>query len=179
MNISQPTTLTTAAVVAVIFLSAIGCNGAAQRAVEQAEAQVKQIAADLDARTTETGVYVRVKEGEIKENDPWGTPVQVSYSQGGVAEMVSVRSAGPDRQFHTDDDLVAGGMAANLKGIGEGIKKNTEEPQPRRPRVSSKGPWKASKNRSRRRCHSRRRKTAMRMRKLKMATNKVCSFDHA
>ena len=40
---------------------------------------------------------------------------------------MSVRSAGPDREFHTADDVVAQGVAANLKGIGEGIKKNAEE----------------------------------------------------
>ena len=31
------------------------------------------------------------------------------------------------REFDTKDDLVAEGMAINLKGIGEGIKKNVEE----------------------------------------------------
>jgi hypothetical protein len=41
--------------------------------------------------------------------------------------MVRVRSAGPDREFDTKDDVVAEGMSANLKGIGEGIKKNAEE----------------------------------------------------
>jgi hypothetical protein len=129
MNISRHSVSVAATVVAGFFLSAIGCdNGAAKRAVvEKAEAQVRRIAADLDKSTTETGVYVRVKEDEIKEDDPWGTQVQVSYSQGGVAEVVSVRSAGPDHQFNTNDDVVAQGMAANLKGIGEGIKKNTEE----------------------------------------------------
>ena len=128
MNTSRHSVSMTATVV-VFCLSVIGCdNGAAKRAaVEKAEAQVRRIAADLDKRTTETGVYVRVKEDEIKENDPWNTQVQVSYSQGGVAEVVSVRSAGPDGQFHTNDDVVAQGMAANLTGIGEGIKKNTEK----------------------------------------------------
>jgi hypothetical protein len=93
---------------------------------EKAEAQIQRLADDLDSKTTETGVYIRVKDGEIKETDPWGTPVKVSYSQGGVAEMIEVRSAGPDREFHTSDDLAAQRMAANLKGIGEGIKNNAE-----------------------------------------------------
>jgi hypothetical protein len=112
-----------------IFVVVAGCdNGAAKRAIiERAQAQVRRISADLDKRTTETGVYVRTKEDEIKEEDPWGTQIQISYSQGGVAETVNVRSAGPDRAFHTNDDVVAGGISANLKGIGEGIKKNTEE----------------------------------------------------
>lgn len=111
-----------------IFLAAIaitllaGCREFAR--IEQAEAQVRRIVADLDQRTTKTGVYVRVKDGEIKENDPWGVPVQVSYAQGGMAEIVHVRSAGPDRQFQTRDDIHEQGIAVNLKGVGEGIKKN-------------------------------------------------------
>jgi hypothetical protein len=111
---------------ATCLLMATGCGDSAARR-EKAEAQVRRIAADLDKKTTESGSYVRVKEGDIMESDPWGTRVQVSYEQGGVAEVVSVRSAGADREFHTDDDLVALGVAANLKGIGEGIKANTEE----------------------------------------------------
>src|SRR5205085_5760550 len=104
----------------IFLVQAIGCDdgAAAHAAGERAQAQVRRIAADLDSRTTETGVYIRVKENEIKEHDPWDTPVQVRYAQGGVAEVVSVRSAGPDRQFHTADDVVAQGMATNLKGIG-------------------------------------------------------------
>jgi hypothetical protein len=101
-----------------------GCGD--DRSREKADTQVQRLADDLDAKTTETGVYVRAKEGEIKETDPWGTRIKVSYSQGGVAEMIEVRSAGPDREHHTSDDLVAQRMAANLKGIGEGIKKNVE-----------------------------------------------------
>lgn len=108
---------------------ASGCDdGAARRAaIEKAQTQVSRIAADLDQRTTDSGVYVRAKAGDVKETDPWGTPLDVSYSQGGVAEVVTVRSAGPDGEFHTTDDVMAQGMAANFKGVGEGIKKNAEE----------------------------------------------------
>lgn len=111
------------------LLAASGCDGgAAQRAkIENAESQVARITEELDQRTTKSGVYVRASEDEIKEKDPWGRRLKVSYSQGGVAEVVSVRSAGPDGKFQTDDDIVAQGMAANLKGIGEGIKNNVEE----------------------------------------------------
>lgn len=115
----------------VTFLALGGCNDgqakARRAAVEKAEAQVRRLADELDAKTTETGVYIRVEEGEIQEKDPWGTPIDVTYAQGGMAETVTVRSAGPDTEFHTDDDLVAQGTAANFKGIGEGIKKNAEE----------------------------------------------------
>jgi hypothetical protein len=116
-------------IVFVVLAIGPGCRQLVdQRAnIEKAQAQVRRVAEELDKRTTETGVYVRVDEDDIKETDPWGTRVKVSYSQGGVAEMVVVRSAGPDREFQTDDDLTAEGMVANLKGIGEGIKKNAEQ----------------------------------------------------
>lgn len=89
--------------------------------------QVERIASELDQKTNESGVYIRAEAGELKEKDPWGTPLQLSYSQGGVAETVTVTSAGRDKKFHTDDDAQAQGVAVNFKGVGEGIKKNAEE----------------------------------------------------
>ncbi len=94
---------------------------------EQALSQVKRITKEYDKKTTESGVYIRASEGELKEKDPWGTPLVLSYSQGGVAEMVTVTSAGRDKTFHTADDVEAQGIAVNFKGAGEGIKKNIEE----------------------------------------------------
>jgi len=110
----------------VVLIAGCGDFAARRAAIEKAQAQVRRIAENLDKRTTETGVYIRVEEDDIKETDPWGTRLNITYSQGGIAEMVVVRSAGPDRRFQTDDDLTAQGVAANLKGIGEGIKKNAE-----------------------------------------------------
>ncbi|MDB5389097.1 MAG: hypothetical protein JWM11_4743 [Planctomycetaceae bacterium] len=118
------------AIFAVLLLLLIeGCDfGAARRTeigkIERTENQVKRVAEELDRRTTDTGVYLRVKVDEVQEKDPWGTPLAVSYSQGGFAEMVEVRSAGPDREMQTKDDINAQCIAANFKGIGEGIKKN-------------------------------------------------------
>jgi hypothetical protein len=106
-----------------LFIAA-GCS---DHAAERARAQIERIADDLDTRTSATGVYVRIKADELKETDPWNARIKVTYSQGGIAEMIDVRSAGPDRQFHTSDDVATERMAANLKGVGEGIKKNAEE----------------------------------------------------
>jgi hypothetical protein len=116
-------------VLAGFFLCGVlGCSDdAAERARERAQAQVQRMADDLDGRTTETGVYVRVREVDVKETDPWGTRIKVGYSQGGIAEIVEVRSAGPDHEFNTKDDIVTSRMATNLKGVGEGIKKNAED----------------------------------------------------
>lgn len=116
-----------AVIAGALLCAASGCSDhAAERARERAEAQVQRMANDLDGKTTETGVYVRVKDADIQETDPWGTRIKVGYSQGGIAEVVEVRSAGPDREFDTKDDFVASRMVANLKGVGEGIKKNVE-----------------------------------------------------
>ncbi|MEZ6090041.1 MAG: hypothetical protein R3C05_18845 [Pirellulaceae bacterium] len=109
-----------------VFTSGCG-NATLHREIEQAQAQVRRIVAELDQRTTETGVYVRIKDDDIVEIDPWSTRIEITYSQGGIAETVSVRSAGPDRLFHSDDDVVAQASTTNLKGVGEGIKKNSEE----------------------------------------------------
>lgn len=112
-------------IVAAAFLLIVFAGSTQSR--EQATAQVERIAADLDRRTTDAGVYVRARPGEIKELDPWGSPIAVEYAQGGVAETVQVRSAGPDCRFYTADDIVAGHLAVNFKGIGSGIKENIEQ----------------------------------------------------
>ncbi len=59
--------LIAACLVAAALAAAVGCEdrAARQAALENAQAQVRRIAEDLDKRTTETGVYIRAKEGEI------------------------------------------------------------------------------------------------------------------
>ena len=109
--------------------SIFGCGNplARQAAIDKARAQTARLAEELDQKTTETGAYIRAKDGEIQEIDPWGTRIKIVYSQGGIAETISVRSAGPDREFHTTDDIESQAIAANLKGVGEGIKKHAGE----------------------------------------------------
>ncbi|MGD9722563.1 MAG: hypothetical protein AB7O59_14625 [Pirellulales bacterium] len=112
---------------AAMLLPLAGCADNSQQQLERATAQVERLAEELDTRTTDTGIYIRAKANDIQETDPWGTRLQVAYSQGGVAEQLIVRSAGPDQEFHTPDDVVASGFAANFKGVGEGIKRNVQE----------------------------------------------------
>lgn len=120
----RPLLLPTLALIALLF-SMPGCGSRAE--VERARSQVRQIVQQLDKKTDEKGIYIRAPEGDTDHLDPWGKPIQVSYSQGGVMETLTVTSAGPDRLLHTDDDIRAFGVAVNFKGVGEGIRKNAEE----------------------------------------------------
>jgi hypothetical protein len=104
----------------------LGCETKTARQLKLAQAQVQRVTEELDSNTTATGTYIRTDAKDLKEIDPWGTPIQVNYSQGGLAERVSVRSAGPDREFHTSDDVQQAGIAANAVGIGHGIAENVE-----------------------------------------------------
>ena len=92
--------------------------------IEQARSQVKRLADHFDRQTTATGVYIRPANNQAGEQDPWGTDIIVEYSQGGMAEIVTVTSAGPDRELHSKDDVAVFRQSTNFKGVGEGIKKN-------------------------------------------------------
>lgn len=93
---------------------------------DQAKALCEEWADKLDQQTTDAGIYIR-DSGEGLPDDPWGRKLRLSYSHGGIAEMLEMRSLGPDGIPNTDDDIREARMAANLKGIGTGIKTNTEE----------------------------------------------------
>src|SRR5437879_1478719 len=115
--------------VALVCIStrAIVLSRAAEERAAEARAQVTRWAEQLHAQTTDTGVYLRHPGNQLPEDDPWGTPLSVAYTQGGFAETLSVRSAGPDRAWHTQDDVVEQRSVVNLKGIGKGAKENVEE----------------------------------------------------
>lgn len=110
-------------VLSTLTVAAFFLSGCADK-VETARTQVTRWADRLDRETTETGVYIRHPGEQLPERDPWGLPLKVAYEQGGVAEMIVVSSAGPDGEFDTQDDVIQQRMSANLKGVGEGIKKN-------------------------------------------------------
>ena len=123
----------------VILTLTAGCADNTKKLAEQTQSQVDRWADELDKQTTETGVYIRPQKEELPEKDSWGTPLKFSYSQGGVAEILTVRSAGSDRQFGTQDDVTAQRTAVNLKGVGEGIKKNVEEVAEKGARGATRG----------------------------------------
>lgn len=85
----------------------------------------KQLAAIADrldrARVPETGAYTREQPDE---SDAWGTPLRAEYGEAvravmGVraeVETLCVVSAGPDREFGTDDDLRSAEHWADASG---------------------------------------------------------------
>jgi hypothetical protein len=92
-----------------------------------ARSQVTRWADQLHSQTTDAGIYIRHPGNQLPEDDPWGTPLSIAYAQGGVMETLTVRSAGPDRAFYTEDDITVHRSVVNLKGIGKGAKDNIEE----------------------------------------------------
>lgn len=111
----------------VLVFGLFGCGADPQAKIDRGQGQVNRIAEDLGVRKTPSGADVPSKESYIKEKDPWGVPIQVVYSQGGIARTILVRSAGPDRQFDTRDDIEGSTTTANLSGIGAGLKKELGE----------------------------------------------------
>ncbi len=111
-------------VIGVAGLWCCGCGQLVDTKPRQTRDHVNRIADELDGKTKNTGVYERIQDPELPDRDAWGTPLRVTYSQGGVAEMVKVTSAGPDREHGNSDDISAERMAMNFKGVGEGIKQN-------------------------------------------------------
>ena len=107
------------------LLSAVaaGCS-VNDTSIEQARSQVKRLADHFDRQTASTGVYIRPANNLAGERDPWESDIIVEYSQGGMAEIVTVTSAGPDRELHSKDDISTFRQSTNFKGLGEGIKKN-------------------------------------------------------
>ncbi|MEK6257278.1 MAG: hypothetical protein AABP62_01545 [Planctomycetota bacterium] len=109
-----------------IVLGVLGCSGDS-RNVERARSQVGRLADHFDRQTTSAGVYIRPANNLAGERDPWGTDIIVEYSQGGMAEIVTVTSAGPDRELHSADDVSTFRQSTNLKGVGQGIKQHAGE----------------------------------------------------
>lgn len=53
----------------------------------------------------------------LTETDPWGIRLKVDYKQDGINEIMTVRSAGPDAEFDTKDDLIRTRSASNFWGF--------------------------------------------------------------
>jgi hypothetical protein len=86
-----------------------------------ANSQVLRWVETLDSETDEFGLYQKHPNGDIAEQDPWGTGLKVLYTPGSFMETLKVASAGPDQTFYTPDDIWAKRRSTNLKGLGKNI----------------------------------------------------------
>jgi hypothetical protein len=110
--------------IGVVLLTRIGGRNPK---VDSTRAAAERWAQQLDAQTNERGIYIRHAGDTLPENDAWGRPLRITYSQGGAMETLEVRSFGPDGVSHSNDDIVAGRASANLRGIGAGIRDGAEK----------------------------------------------------
>lgn len=63
--------------------------------------------ADEFAKDTDSdGRYVRKPEGALPETDAWGRQFRLAYKPGRLSDGLEVRSAGPDGEWSTRDDVV-------------------------------------------------------------------------
>jgi hypothetical protein len=63
--------------------------------------------ADEFAKDTDpAGRFVRKREGPLEESDLWGCPFRLEYKPGTLSDGLEVRSAGPDGEWGTRDDVV-------------------------------------------------------------------------
>jgi hypothetical protein len=81
----------------------------AKRETERAEASKTAVRlADEYAKDTDSdGRFVRKPAGELEEPDVWGRPFRLTYQPGTLSDGLEVRSAGPDGEWNTWDDVVA------------------------------------------------------------------------
>lgn len=95
-------------VVIVLIIDWRSREKAAKREAERAEASKSaERLADEFAKDTDTdGRFVRKPEGPLPENDLWGRPFRLEYKPGTFSDGLEVRSAGPDGEWGTRDDVV-------------------------------------------------------------------------
>lgn len=111
-------------------LFSAGCNGQAQLEAArraEAEAQVAAFADRLRQQVTPTASFERIDPADVKELDPWGQRLQLTYYQGGVTETFEVRSIGGDGRRQTEDDIVRTGTLLNFKGVGRAVRDGVSE----------------------------------------------------
>jgi hypothetical protein len=85
------------------FAACIGVGMAMQPMMETQEA-IRQAREEITAQQLETGDYPSTEEGEqivSQHKDGWQNPLRYTLEDG----EYEIRSAGPDGQFDTDDDV--------------------------------------------------------------------------
>jgi hypothetical protein len=64
------------------------------------------VADELAKDTDSDGRFLRKPEGPLPETDAWGRPLRLTYKPGVLSDGLEVRSAGPDGEWNTWDDVV-------------------------------------------------------------------------
>jgi hypothetical protein len=65
-----------------------------------------RLADDVAKDTDSDGRFVRKPEGPLPETDAWGRPFRLAYKPGRLSDGLEIRSAGPDGEWNTRDDVV-------------------------------------------------------------------------
>src|SRR5262249_22987990 len=93
-------------------------------------------------------VFRRPGEGmvfDLPERDAWGTPLHVVYGRHTVSETLTLRSAGPDRDYNSQDDIVFEASAYTAAGVLDGAGNIVREHLPAMPRWNPFGSKPAKK----------------------------------
>jgi hypothetical protein len=99
--------------IAVIVVIVLVIDWQSRRKREREEAErattseaAARLADDLAQETDSEGRFVRRPAGPLPGNDFWGRPFRLSYQPGTLSDGLEVRSAGPDGEWQTRDDVV-------------------------------------------------------------------------
>jgi len=81
----------------------------AKREAERAATSetVARLADEYADETDTEGRFVRQPDGQLPESDVWDRPLRLAYKPGILSDGLEVRSAGPDGEWKTWDDVVA------------------------------------------------------------------------
>ncbi len=80
---------------------------ARQEAERTATSETATRLADEIAKDTDpNGRFVRKPVGPLSETDAWGRALRLDYQPGTLSDGLEVRSAGPDGEWNTRDDVV-------------------------------------------------------------------------
>jgi hypothetical protein len=96
----------------VVVVLALDCRHEARRQRDEADrATASETAARLAdgfaaAGTDADGRFVRRPAGPLPDADVWGRPFRLAYHPGTLSDELEVRSAGPDGEWDTRDDVV-------------------------------------------------------------------------
>lgn len=95
---------------------------------EEVGRQIRELINKINSERDDAGAFKRYSNnGATGVNDPWGTEISSVPVRSGIMEVLEVRSAGKDKSFFTDDDIIAKSRSMNFKGLREGVIEDAQE----------------------------------------------------